>query len=75
MHWELDKQAFKSLSEYCREHRETTLNGLLDNIQSGLDTGKQLHEVLPDNSYPLHGIVNALGCLLSLCNVSLVFLR
>ena len=73
MRWELDKKSFKSLSEYCREHTETTLDGLLDKIYGGLDAGKELREILPHNSYPAHGLVKALGCLLMLGNVRLLF--
>jgi len=68
--WEFNKEFFKSLSRYRKDHPETNFSRVLDNIFYIVENGKDLLEAIPDGPVPIRGFVKALACLLKLGVVS-----
>ena len=68
--WEFNKEFFKSLPKYRKDHPETSCSRILDNICYTLENGKDLFEAIPDGPVPICGFVKALACLLKLGVVS-----
>jgi hypothetical protein len=64
--WELDSKFFDAMSQWTIDHPETTLDRVLDNICIGIDAGKDLLDLIPDNPFPARSLVKALGCLIKL---------
>ena len=68
--WEFNKEFFKSLSNYRKDHPETSFSRLLDKIYYTVENEKDLFEAIPDGPVPIRGFVKALACLLKLGVVS-----
>ena len=68
--WEFNKEFFESLSNYRKDHPETSFSHILDNICYTVENGKDLFEAIPDGPIPIRGFVKAIGCLLKLGVVS-----
>jgi hypothetical protein len=68
--WELDEQFLKSLSAYCLEHPDTTLDRVLDRVRHGLEIGTELFKIIPENPFPARSLVEGLACLIKLGIVS-----
>ena len=67
--WKFNEEFFKSLSKYRKDHPETSLSRILDNILYTVENGKDLIEAIP-GPLPFRGFVKALACLLKLGVVS-----
>ena len=68
--WEFNKEFFKSLSNYHKDHPESGFSRILDNICHTVENGKDLFEAIPDGPLPIRGFVKALACLVKLGVVS-----
>ena len=68
--WEFNKEFFKSLSNYRKDHPENSFSRIFDNICYTVENGKDLLEAIPDGPVPIRGFVKALACLLKLGLVS-----
>jgi len=68
--WEFNREFFKSLSTYRKDHQESSFSRILDNICYTVENGKDLLEAIPDGPVPIRGFVKALACLLKLGVVS-----
>ena len=68
--WDFNREFFKSLSKYHKDHQETNFSRTVENICYALENGKDLFEAIPDGPIPIRGFVKALACLLKLGMVS-----
>ena len=68
--WEFNKEFFKSLSKYRKDHPESSFSRILDDICYTVENGKDLLEAIPVGPLPLRGFVKALAILLKLGVVS-----
>jgi len=67
--WELDSSFFTVLSQWTSEHPQMTLNQGLTNIQTGLESGQTLSQLIPACAFPNQSLVGALGVLVELSMV------
>jgi len=54
------------MSHWTVDHPETTLDRVLDNIQVGIDNGKDIVDLIPDSPFPARSLVKGLAYLVKL---------
>lgn len=64
--WDLDPKFFSSLSRWTLQHPESTLDQILVKICVGIDSGKDLMDLIPNSPFPARGLIGALAHLLQL---------
>src|ERR1700691_6211635 len=64
--WDLDPKFFAALSRWTLDHAESSLDRVLAMVSAGIDSGKELMELVPDSPFPARSLIGALAHLLKL---------
>ncbi|KAF7980316.1 hypothetical protein HWV62_39116 [Athelia sp. TMB] len=64
--WELDPKFFKTLSIWTLTHPESSLDKIMDNVCTALESGDSVLQLIPDSPFPARSLIQALTYVLRL---------
>ncbi|KZP10166.1 hypothetical protein FIBSPDRAFT_1051471 [Athelia psychrophila] len=64
--WKLDPDFFQAMSRWTMEHPESSLDKVMDNICSAIESSDSVMQLIPDSPFPARSLVTALVYLLRL---------
>ncbi|KZP18456.1 hypothetical protein FIBSPDRAFT_933419 [Athelia psychrophila] len=64
--WELNPDFFQAMSRWTMEHPESSLEKIMDNICSAIESSDSVMQLIPDSPFPARSLVTALVYLLRL---------